>query len=108
MTETIRYTADVLLIERGRRPHKGQLTLPGGHVNAGETSRAAAARRPLKVTVVDRPGAGLDGCKHHAARMLASLPGARAYALPEAPADAAARTFKTAAGMTPYAWRAEG
>ncbi|MFJ3529258.1 NUDIX domain-containing protein [Streptomyces sp. NPDC090132] len=51
--ETIRYTADVvvtttdgcvLLIERGWDPHKGQWALPGGHVDPGETSRAAAAR----------------------------------------------------------------
>ncbi|MFD6911774.1 NUDIX domain-containing protein [Streptomyces goshikiensis] len=50
--ETIRYAADVvcirggdvLLIERGWDPHKGLLALPGGHVDPGETSRAAAAR----------------------------------------------------------------
>ncbi|MGW8989978.1 NUDIX domain-containing protein [Streptomyces zhihengii] len=51
--ETIRYTADVvatttdghvLLIERGWDPHKGQWALPGGHVDPGETARAAAAR----------------------------------------------------------------
>jgi len=51
--ETIRYTADVvvtttddhvLLIQRGWDPHKGQWALPGGHVDPGETSRAAAAR----------------------------------------------------------------
>ncbi|MFF7161632.1 NUDIX domain-containing protein [Streptomyces sp. NPDC008086] len=51
--ETIRYTADVvvtttdgyvLLIERGWEPFKGQWALPGGHVDPGETSRAAAAR----------------------------------------------------------------
>ncbi|MFF0588463.1 NUDIX domain-containing protein [Streptomyces sp. NPDC003781] len=51
--ETIRYTADtvvtttdgrVLLIERGWDPHKGKWALPGGHVDPGETSRAAAAR----------------------------------------------------------------
>jgi 8-oxo-dGTP diphosphatase len=51
--ETIRYTADVvvtttdghvLLIERGWTPHKGAWALPGGHVDRGETSRAAAAR----------------------------------------------------------------
>ncbi|MFF5666567.1 NUDIX domain-containing protein [Streptomyces griseofuscus] len=51
--ETIRYTADVvvtttdgyvLLIERGWDPFKGQWALPGGHVDPGETSRAAAAR----------------------------------------------------------------
>ncbi|MVO87914.1 NUDIX domain-containing protein [Streptomyces sp. p1417] len=51
--ETIRFTADVvvtttdgyvLLIERGWDPHQGQWALPGGHVDPGETSRAAAAR----------------------------------------------------------------
>ncbi|MEV7082426.1 NUDIX hydrolase [Streptomyces sp. NPDC093516] len=52
MDETIRYTADVvllaaghvLLIERGWDPFEGRWALPGGHVDVGETSRAAAAR----------------------------------------------------------------
>ncbi|MFB6840258.1 NUDIX domain-containing protein [Streptomyces sp. NPDC056361] len=51
--ESIRLTADVvvatedgrvLLIERGWDPFKGRWALPGGHVDAGETSRQAAAR----------------------------------------------------------------
>ncbi|MFD8597469.1 NUDIX domain-containing protein [Kitasatospora sp. NPDC059646] len=50
--EAIRYTADVvavrhgrvLLIERGHDPYAGLLALPGGHVDAGETALAAAAR----------------------------------------------------------------
>ncbi|MEU4110416.1 NUDIX domain-containing protein [Streptomyces sp. NPDC027717] len=51
--ETIRYTADVvvlttngyvLLIQRGWDPYEGCWALPGGHVDPGETSRAAAAR----------------------------------------------------------------
>ncbi|MFJ3594658.1 NUDIX domain-containing protein [Streptomyces sp. NPDC090082] len=50
--ETIRYTADVvlfadrhvLLIERGWDPHAGCWALPGGHVDAGETSLEAAVR----------------------------------------------------------------
>ncbi|MFI6344944.1 NUDIX domain-containing protein [Streptomyces sp. NPDC050560] len=58
--ETIRYTADVvcirdgtvLLIERGWPPYQGQLALPGGHVDPGETSRAAAARELLEETGV--------------------------------------------------------
>lgn len=58
--ESIRYTADVvcirdghvLMIERGWPPHKGQLALPGGHVDPGETARAAAARELLEETGV--------------------------------------------------------
>ncbi|WP_431996010.1 NUDIX domain-containing protein [Streptomyces griseoflavus] len=58
--ETIRYTADVvcirggdvLLIERGWPPFQGQYALPGGHVDPGETSRAAAARELLEETGV--------------------------------------------------------
>ncbi|WP_431357635.1 NUDIX domain-containing protein [Streptomyces lydicus] len=50
--ETIRYTADVvllaaghvLLIERGWDPYAGCWALPGGHVGVGETSLAAAVR----------------------------------------------------------------
>ncbi|MEU1663589.1 NUDIX hydrolase [Streptomyces sparsogenes] len=67
-SETIRYTADVvvvtrdrplrrllnrifrrtsghvLLVERGWPPHAGKWALPGGHANRGETSREAGAR----------------------------------------------------------------
>lgn len=58
--ENIRYTADVvcirgdavLLIERGWPPHKGRLALPGGHVDPGETSRAAATRELREETGV--------------------------------------------------------
>lgn len=58
--ETIRYTADivcirgnhVLTIERGWPPHQGKLALPGGHVDPGETSLAAAARELLEETGV--------------------------------------------------------
>ncbi|WP_018569637.1 NUDIX domain-containing protein [Streptomyces sp. PsTaAH-124] len=58
--ETIRYTADVvclrgddvLLIRRGWPPHEGELALPGGHVDPGETSRTAAARELLEETGV--------------------------------------------------------
>ncbi|WP_374778702.1 NUDIX hydrolase (plasmid) [Streptomyces sp. NBC_01310] len=61
MTETIRYTADVvimtpdghvLLIERDWEPYEGQWALPGGHQDEGETSRMAAARELQEETGV--------------------------------------------------------
>lgn len=59
--ETVRYTADVvcvrdgavLLIERGWPPYQGKFALPGGHVDVGETSRAAGARELLEEAGVD-------------------------------------------------------
>jgi ADP-ribose pyrophosphatase YjhB (NUDIX family) len=40
----------VLLVERGREPLRGQWSLPGGVVEAGETLREAARREVLEET----------------------------------------------------------
>jgi 8-oxo-dGTP diphosphatase len=61
--ETIRYTADVvllhagtdgglrvLLIQRRSDPYAGVWALPGGHVDRGETARQAAARELAEET----------------------------------------------------------
>ncbi|MEU8544735.1 NUDIX hydrolase [Streptomyces sp. NPDC048717] len=65
--ETIRYTADVvllaaghvLLIERGWDPFKGSWALPGGHVDRGETSLAAGSRELEEETGISVPAADL-------------------------------------------------
>ncbi|MGC5543697.1 NUDIX domain-containing protein [Streptomyces griseus] len=61
--ETIRYTADVvllaaghvLLIQRRWAPHAGSWALPGGHVDAGETSLRAAVRELEEETGITVP-----------------------------------------------------
>ncbi|RJQ84768.1 NUDIX domain-containing protein [Amycolatopsis panacis] len=51
----------VLVIRRGWNPGKGKLALPGGHVERGETSRAAAVRELAEETGIRvRGGASVD------------------------------------------------
>ncbi|MER6597461.1 hypothetical protein [Streptomyces parvus] len=62
---------------------------------------------PVVVTVIDTENSGADGCEHHAARMLASISGARPVAKPDAPAGVAARVFRTAHHTHPFPWRGD-
>jgi 8-oxo-dGTP diphosphatase len=67
----------VLLVKRGHAPLKGQWSLPGGGVEAGETLEEAAAREVLEETgvtievgpiveVLDRISRDVDGrVEHH-------------------------------------------
>ncbi|MFJ8912321.1 NUDIX domain-containing protein [Amycolatopsis sp. NPDC102389] len=43
----------VLLIDRGKNPHKGKKAFPGGHVEGWETSLAAAKREAVEETGLD-------------------------------------------------------
>lgn len=78
----------------------------------GEDGRCGAAHpddpdpcggKPV-VMVLDADNAGARGCEHHAARLLASMEGARVYALPDAPKGSAARVFTAAAVIRPFCW----
>ncbi|MEU1569672.1 hypothetical protein ABZ519_00550 [Streptomyces collinus] len=59
---------------------------------------------PVVVTIIDAENAGADGCEHHAARMLASISGARPVAKPDAPAGVALRVFRAAHHTHPFPW----
>lgn len=59
---------------------------------------------PVVVTVLDRHNAGVNGCEHHGARLLASVDGARVYPLPNAPEGTATRVFKRADTLPAYVW----
>ncbi|WP_343242310.1 MULTISPECIES: NUDIX hydrolase [unclassified Streptomyces] len=50
----------VLLVERGKAPFKGYWALPGGHVQAGESTLAAAVRELAEETGVEVDPVGLD------------------------------------------------
>jgi len=43
---------DVLLIKRGTAPRKGEWSIPGGRIEAGETERDAALRELLEETKI--------------------------------------------------------
>ncbi|MFF8879529.1 RlpA-like double-psi beta-barrel domain-containing protein [Streptomyces flaveolus] len=80
---------------------------PGGNVvrcPAAHPEDPTPCGGPVVVTIIDKDNAGADGCEHHAARMLASITGARPVAKPDAPAGVAMRIFRTAHHMHPFPW----
>ena len=50
---------EVLLVERAKPPRAGLWSLPGGHIEPGETASAAAAREVLEETGIAATIAGL-------------------------------------------------
>ncbi|WP_461018435.1 hypothetical protein [Streptomyces daliensis] len=58
----------------------------------------------MAVTILDASNAGVLGCEHHGARLLASLDGGRVYPLPDAPSGAAIRVYRAADGIRPFPW----
>ncbi|MFC9631434.1 hypothetical protein ACFTY8_19585 [Streptomyces mirabilis] len=111
LTETVRILLRALGAEAAG-DEKGQQTVltPGGDQRcpAAHPEDPTPCDGPPVVTVLDKANAGADGCKHHAARLLASLDGGRVYALPDAPAGAAIRVFKAAGTTRPFAWTGRG
>jgi len=94
---------EVLLIERGKGPLKGRWSLPGGHIEAGESARAAALREVREETGVAAEIGGLvdmhevirrggDG-RLLAHYLLAVFYGRWACGEPAAAGDAAAARF---------------
>jgi 8-oxo-dGTP diphosphatase len=50
---------EVLLVRRGQPPRQGEWSIPGGRIEPGETSRAAALRELQEETGVEAELAGL-------------------------------------------------
>lgn len=68
--------SDVLLVERGKGALRGLWSLPGGHIEPGETAHDAARREVLEETGVQAELAGLldihEVMRHDAAGQLAA------------------------------------
>ncbi|WP_254876522.1 hypothetical protein [Streptomyces sp. CAI-85] len=79
---------------------------PRGRCPAAHPEDPTPCDGPPVVTVLDAKNAGVVGCAHHGARMLASMHGARVVPLPDAPQGTAIDVFKAADGIRPFPWLA--
>jgi len=77
----------------------------GDRCPAAHPSDPSPCSGPIAVTVADSKGAGVDGCEHHAARMIASLREATVHAIPGADPESPTRTAEAASSLRPYVWR---
>lgn len=78
--------------------------LPESRCPAAHPEDPTPCTGPPTVTILDAANAGVDGCQHHAARLLASLDGGRVYGLPHATPGTAIRVFKAAQDVRPFPW----
>lgn len=112
---SLREALRLLLRALGAEPEAGEVGLPRKTEFQDVLPRCPAAHPedptgcngPTVVTVLDAGNTGAKGCEHHGARLLASVAGARVYALPDAPAGTAIRVFKAADTIRPFPWLAD-
>ena len=103
---------EVLLIERGKGALKGRWSLPGGHIEAGETAIAAARREVLEETGIEAHLEGLQDLHDLILRapdgslaahyLIAVFYGRWIAGEPMAGGDAAAARFVPIAGIGAY------
>jgi len=102
--DRIRMYLDSIETETDRINAAHRAPVAGARCPAAHDDDRTPCGGPVAVTVLDRHNAGIEGCEHHGARLLASIDGARVYALPDAPEGAAIRVFKAADGIRPFCW----
>lgn len=77
---------------------------PGERCPAAHPEDPEPCDGPVTVTVLDSQEGSVNGCVTHAARLLASLGGGRARALPGAPPVDPLRALRQADRLPPYPW----
>lgn len=103
LTEALR----ILLRAHGAEPEAGtpsKLDEVSPRCPAAHPEDPTPCGGPVAVTVLDADNAGVDGCEHHGARLLASLDRGRVYSHRDAPAGTAIKVFKAAQHIRPFPW----